>query len=242
MGSVLRSWLPDLASLVTASVTSHTITQRIHLAISMGINKIPAKTKISSQFVKGFTIRPTKKIPLGTLARWSLWLVPIPGWRVVKAGGVMQKVFRVSKRPRVSSTAPTARGHFLRDTMGSQRSEFVSPPQKWAWLNTLKSSVLSVLNLSIFFRAEEFFTKYIFNVGEDYIRARELANTIENFERHFNDNPHRPHVTCKYDFQNNPKSCRYHPRIVSLIKIGNSFNRWRLHKIEEVEEASNELG
>ena len=255
IGSVLRSWVPDLFSLVTASVVSLTIMQ----ANYRGIGTVAAGTIIQSRFVQGLKIRIVQNIPIEALIKGKERLVLVPGWYVVKTvkgsvemalwlvpvgiktkigGTILKGLLQTLKKFRLSITAPTALVQVTRSAVGQQKSMLSGPaPAKRSIWAGIKSTALRIINLLVFFKADEWLTSPAFNIMKDSMKAEELVNTIETFEQFYNDNSHTSHTICDYDSQQKPKVCRYHPRIVSLLRVGNGFNRWRLHQIEEAANA-----
>ena len=252
MGSVLRSFLPNVLSLVTASLISHAITQSGRAVLVGGAS-------LSIPFVKGLTIRVVQNIPIEAtikglgrfdlipgaaevraikgLVTISLYFVPITakvnvGGRII--GGLSQMLSKF-----LSRSAPVARAQVVRNTVGLQRSTVIGPVQpRWLSIwNGIKSFFSRATRLFVFFKTDELITTPMFNRMKDNMKATELVGTIETFEQYYQDNPYTAHVICRDTSQGKPKACWYHPRIVSLFKISNGFDRWRLHQIEEAASA-----
>ena len=248
MGSTLRSWMPDLFSLVSASVVSHAIVQTSY----RGAGMVAKGTVISGQFVKGLTIRTVQNVPIEALIKGQGRLMLTPGWYVVnavknsvqmalwlapvgakiKAAGVAVKGVQTLKNLRSFLTAPVTSVQVGGNAFGLQRSTIVGPASQgmgiWAGIKSMTSRILGLL---VFFKTDQWITTPFFNVAKDNMKAREIVNTIETFEKYYNDNPYTPHLIC--DDQQKSENCQYHPRIASLFKVGNSFNRWRMHKTQE---------
>ena len=203
LGYTAQSWLPGLASLISASLISHQLVNGAVGAGKLGARGIgvAANKTISSGFLKGAVIRTSGRVPIANLARGATWLVPVPGVRVAKGAGKLADEFLIPVALR-----------FLKWFGGSRHSPF-----------------FRFINLYAFMETEVLITTPLFNyLWTDNMKAGAVSDNISDFMQYLDVD----HETSVCENPAEPECSRYHDMILTAQKTGLRFDGWRQYKMQ----------
>ncbi len=205
LGHTINSWMPGLVSLVAASMLSHALVNMAYSGIATAGRGVGMRQKqiIKTGMLRGVTIRASRSLPLGAIARGASWLVPVPP--VLRGGQLLAGGARTIAR--------WMDNHIIR------------PVDQWVTKHILPGGRgHSFVNLFTFMLTDTWVTHGIF---ADWMTepetAKDVAKGMKDFMKY-----HNVDYTTNADEDFLEIGGRsYHESIVSAHKLGLSFSRWR---------------
>ena len=203
LGYTAQSWLPGLASLISASLISHQLVNGAVGAGKLGARGIgvAANKTISSGFLKGAVIRTRGRVPIANLARGATWLVPVPGVRVAKGAEKLADKLLIPSVFR-----------FLKWFGGSRQSP-----------------LFRFINLYAFMETDALITTPFFNyLWTDNMKAGAVSDNISDFMQYLDVD----HTTAICENPAELECSKYHDMILTAQKTGLRFDGWRQYKMQ----------
>ena len=206
----IKTWLPGLFSLVTASFISHFLVRNTYRVGAFGVHsayRAGASGVLhiqNSRFLTGAVVRTSSRISIAALVRGASWaasFVPI-GWGVqgvrwgAKGVGMGAKlVFQFVKK----QLYPNSR--FFR-----------------------------FINLYAFMEIDNLVTRGWYDkLITEGMNARAVSGSIRDFSEYHNVDNTTPLLLCE---EADKLSCQYHESVFYAYKTANYFNLWRQYKMQ----------